>query len=186
MEGESQFPVNVPFNMYVEGSYFGDLEILIKRYRRLGRDGTAIVDSECHLLVIGSKELKNILKFKPFEEIRDQMIHTAKKRRLHHKKQIQEAKKRYHEKKVKALKNAQIFTNKNALNQFSNWKKKSKKADNFIKRAKASRKKLEMIASHKNGMAQSDDEEEEDAQVEGAVSAHQSRRKKAQQGEEEA
>ena len=51
--------------MYVEGSYFGDLEILLKKCRRLGRDGTAIVDSECHLLVIGSKELKGILKYFP-------------------------------------------------------------------------------------------------------------------------
>ena len=56
-------PINIPFNKYVEGSYFGDLEILIKRYRKLGRDGTAIVDSECHLLVINSKELKSILKY---------------------------------------------------------------------------------------------------------------------------
>lgn len=68
--------------MYVEGSYFGDLEILIKKYRKLGRDGTAIVDSECHLLVIGSKELKAILKY--FKEIETQMIHTAQKRRRHH------------------------------------------------------------------------------------------------------
>ena len=51
-------PINVPFNMYVEGSYFGDLEILLSRYKKLGRDSTAIVDSECHLLVIGSKEIK--------------------------------------------------------------------------------------------------------------------------------
>jgi hypothetical protein len=65
---------------------------------------------------------------------------------------------------VKALKNTHIFQNKNALNQFSNWKKKSKKSDNFIKRAKASRKKLEMIASHKNGMIQSEDEESQNGQ----------------------
>ena len=44
--------------MYVEGSYFGDLEILLKKYKQIGRDSTAIVDSECHLLVITSKDLK--------------------------------------------------------------------------------------------------------------------------------
>lgn len=44
------------------------MEILVSAYRDTGRDGTAIVDSECHLLVIGSKELKFILKhFKKVE-----------------------------------------------------------------------------------------------------------------------
>jgi CRP-like cAMP-binding protein len=31
---EGGTPFNIPFNMYVEGSYFGDLEVLLKRYRR--------------------------------------------------------------------------------------------------------------------------------------------------------
>jgi hypothetical protein len=26
-------PINVPFNMYVEGTYFGDIEILLKEYK---------------------------------------------------------------------------------------------------------------------------------------------------------
>lgn len=45
-------PIIVAFNMYVEGSYFGEMEMMLKEYQLLGRDGTAIVDSECHLLVI--------------------------------------------------------------------------------------------------------------------------------------
>ena len=59
---DDEVPFNIPFNMYVQGSYFGDLEILVRSYREIGRDSTAIVDSECHLLVIGSRELRIILK----------------------------------------------------------------------------------------------------------------------------
>ena len=32
-EGSHSAPINMPFNMYVEGSYFGDLEILLKKYK---------------------------------------------------------------------------------------------------------------------------------------------------------
>lgn len=37
--------VNVPFNMYVQGSYFGDSDVLCKDSYSI-RDGTAIADSE--------------------------------------------------------------------------------------------------------------------------------------------
>ena len=72
--------------MYVEGSYFGDLEIVLSKYRKRGRDGTAIVDSECHLFVIGSKELRQILRH--FPEIDEELKKNAKKRGIHHKKSI--------------------------------------------------------------------------------------------------
>lgn len=85
-EGQGDHAINVPFNMYVEGSYFGDLEIILSRFKRKGRDGTAIVDSECHLFVIGSKELKQILRH--FPEIEDELKRNAHKRRIHHKKSI--------------------------------------------------------------------------------------------------
>ncbi|CDW89105.1 cation channel family protein [Stylonychia lemnae] len=163
-EGENSQPINIPFNMYVEGSYFGDLEILLKKCRRQGRDGTAIVDSECHLLVIGSKELKAILKY--FPDIQIQMENTANIRRKRHQKQIQEAKKKYLDRKVKALKNNTIFQNKNPLNQFSNWKKKIKKSDDLIKRAKASRRKLDMITSHKTGQLDASDTQSDQPPVE--------------------
>lgn len=75
----SAHPINVPYNMYVEGSYFGELEILIRKYRKTGRDGTAVVDSECHLLAITNKELKSILKY--FPEEKETMLKIANKRR---------------------------------------------------------------------------------------------------------
>ncbi len=37
----------VPFNMYGDGSYFGEMEMMLEDYTFTGRDGTAIVDSEC-------------------------------------------------------------------------------------------------------------------------------------------
>ena len=39
--------VIIAFNMYVEGSYFGEMEMMVREYKFLGRDGSAIVDSEC-------------------------------------------------------------------------------------------------------------------------------------------
>ena len=86
--------------MYVEGSYFGDLEVLLNtRYLHIGRDGSAIVDSECQLQVIGGKELKGILKH--FPDIKKVMKDIAKKRRGHHARGIEEAKKKYEEHKLK-------------------------------------------------------------------------------------
>lgn len=134
--------------MYVEGSYFGDLEVLLKRYRRQGRDGTAIVDSECHLLVIGSKELKNILKY--FKEVEQQMINTAKKRRTHHQKSIEEAKKRASEKNLKPIRISNLIQSQHqSLNKITSWKK-GKKDINLIAIAKEYRKKLEQIAQRGN------------------------------------
>lgn len=46
-EGAAEIPVNIPFKMYIEGSYFGEMEMILKEYKKKGRDGTAIVDSEC-------------------------------------------------------------------------------------------------------------------------------------------
>lgn len=53
---------NIPFNMYIEGSYFGEMEMMLSHFRKIGRDGTAMVDCECHLLVMGGKELRMVLK----------------------------------------------------------------------------------------------------------------------------
>lgn len=60
---------------------------MLSHYRKIGRDGTAMVDCECHLLVMGFKELKTILK--NFEEIEAQMKQTARKRRVHHERAIE-------------------------------------------------------------------------------------------------
>jgi hypothetical protein len=48
---ENEVPIPLAFNAYPEGSYFGDSDIDI-----LGgtneRDSTAIVENDCHLLVL--------------------------------------------------------------------------------------------------------------------------------------
>ena len=41
---------NIPFNMYIEGSYFGDSDVLVQKDMKeddqeTGRDGTALVDT---------------------------------------------------------------------------------------------------------------------------------------------
>lgn len=43
-------PNNVAMIAYVEGSFFGDSDILFQDENK-GRDSTAIADEECHLLV---------------------------------------------------------------------------------------------------------------------------------------
>ena len=68
--------------MYVEGSYFGEMEMMLKEYKDKGRDGTAIVDSECHLLIMDQKELSYVLKM--FPKVRKDMRNTARKRKEHH------------------------------------------------------------------------------------------------------
>ena len=44
LEGETPEPYHIPFNMYVEGSYFGDSDVLADKFNE-GRDGTALVDA---------------------------------------------------------------------------------------------------------------------------------------------
>lgn len=74
------------------------------------------------------------------------MIETAKKRRIHHNKSIEEAKKRAKEKNIKPTKVNNIIS-QNANSLFSNsWKKGSKGNGDMIKRAKESRRKLEKLA----------------------------------------
>jgi CRP-like cAMP-binding protein len=45
-EGYKDQVVNIPFNLYVEGSYFGDSDVLVNAGRD-GRDGTAVAETEC-------------------------------------------------------------------------------------------------------------------------------------------
>lgn len=45
-EGQDGNIINVPFNLYVEGSYFGDSEIFVSEDRN-ARDSTAIAETEC-------------------------------------------------------------------------------------------------------------------------------------------
>jgi len=48
-KGDSEPPD--PINLHVEGSYFGDNDVLLNGGRD-GRDSTAIAETECALLVI--------------------------------------------------------------------------------------------------------------------------------------
>jgi hypothetical protein len=65
--------------MYVEGSYFGDSDVLADKTND-GRDGTAIVDSESKILLITRKDLSSVLKH--FKDTYSKDMHfIAKERR---------------------------------------------------------------------------------------------------------
>lgn len=104
-EGE-EIPRNIPFNMYVEGAYFGEMEMFLKMYKDLGRDGTALVDCECSLLVMQSQEFRHYMK--EFPVIRSHMKEISVRRSTHHLKAIEETKKRAAEKNLKGL-NPELF-----------------------------------------------------------------------------
>lgn len=92
LEGKIEQPFNVPFNMYVEGSYFGDSDVL-GDLENEGRDGTALVDAESNLFVITRKELMEVLNMKQFKKtIASEMMTIARERRIHHKNAIEELK----------------------------------------------------------------------------------------------
>jgi len=60
-EGEIDKTYNIPFNMYVEGSYFGDSDVLADKQNQ-ERDGTALVDAKSVIFVITRKDLLSVLK----------------------------------------------------------------------------------------------------------------------------
>ena len=92
LEGATDVPFNCPFNMYVEGSYFGDSDVL-GDLENEGRDGTALVDAESNLFVITRKELSQVLNMKQFKKsIAKEMRTIARERRIHHKNAIEELK----------------------------------------------------------------------------------------------
>lgn len=74
-----------PFNLHVEGNYFGDNDVLINNGDE-GRDSTAIAVTDCQLLVISKKELNELLR--KFPSVRKEMKAIALKRQQHHKKAI--------------------------------------------------------------------------------------------------
>ena len=92
LEGKTGEPFNCPFNMYVEGSYFGDSDVL-GDLENEGRDGTALVDAESQVFVITRKELMEVLNLKQFKKtISKEMMTIARERRIHHKNAIEELK----------------------------------------------------------------------------------------------
>jgi CRP-like cAMP-binding protein len=78
-------PVLVPFNLYIEGSYFGDSDILVDNQKNI-RDSTAIADVRSELLVITRLELLNILE--KYKKIDKEMRLISKERKKHHNKAI--------------------------------------------------------------------------------------------------
>ena len=74
-------PNNVPFNLYVEGSYFGDCDVLVNEGSD-GRDGTAEADTESQLLVLNRKDLKMLLD--KFMKVGVEMTKVAEMRKTHH------------------------------------------------------------------------------------------------------
>lgn len=74
-------PANFPFIAYVEGSYFGDSDIFFQDESN-GRDGTAMADSEVHLLVLTKKDLHAIID--EYEEFGVELRAIARERKNYH------------------------------------------------------------------------------------------------------
>lgn len=52
---------NVPFNLIVEGSYFGDSDCLYQNPKKCIRESTAEAEKACQLLLIKKKSLEDML-----------------------------------------------------------------------------------------------------------------------------
>jgi CRP-like cAMP-binding protein len=83
-----------PFNLHVQGSYFGDNDVLCKKGKD-GRDSTAIVSMDSQLLVITKESLMTVLR--KFPSLRKEMRFVAAKRSCHHEKQIRYVIQQYQE-----------------------------------------------------------------------------------------
>ena len=81
-EGEEEISQSKPdpINLHVEGSYFGDNDVLLAG-GRVGRDSTAIAETECALLVITKAHLNDLLK--KFPVVRREMKKVAITRKYH-------------------------------------------------------------------------------------------------------
>ena len=97
---ESQGAFNVPFNLVVEGSYFGDNDCLFQK--KCTRESTAQADQDCHLLLLKRSNLDELLD--NFIEIKNQMMSVAIEKRKYHRRLIFELIKRQ-----KANEFAEIF-----------------------------------------------------------------------------
>jgi hypothetical protein len=77
---------NVPFNLIVEGSYFGDSDCLYQR--KCLRESMAEADKESHLLMIKKKVLEELLD--TFHDLKQQMMSIAKEKRRYYKRLVSE------------------------------------------------------------------------------------------------
>jgi CRP-like cAMP-binding protein len=82
---------NVPFNLYVEGSYFGDSDCLLSK--KAFRECMALAEQECHLLVLKKHILEDLLK--DFDDIRHQMMDIAAEKKKYHERLVQEIEKKH-------------------------------------------------------------------------------------------
>lgn len=71
-----------PINMHVEGTYFGDNDVLLNQGRD-GRDSTAIAETECQLLLITKQQILDLLKKFPLVRKEMKIVATT---RYHHNK----------------------------------------------------------------------------------------------------
>jgi hypothetical protein len=81
MKGEAE-PYMIPFNMYAEGSYFGDNDVL-GDYKKNGRDGTALVYEKSIVYVLEAQQLLDVLDMFR-SKIKKEMYTIAEERKLHH------------------------------------------------------------------------------------------------------
>lgn len=72
--------MNIPFNLYVEGSYFGDSDCLLEK--KAYRECMAMAEQECHLLLLKKQKLEELLK--NFPDIRAKMHKIAEEKRHYH------------------------------------------------------------------------------------------------------
>ena len=77
---------NIPFNLIVEGSYFGDNDCLFQK--KCIRESTAEADQDCHLLLLKKASLDVLLD--NFIEIKNQMMSIAIEKRKYHRRLIME------------------------------------------------------------------------------------------------
>mmetsp|Transcript_1038 Transcript_1038/g.1242 ORF Transcript_1038/g.1242 Transcript_1038/m.1242 type:complete len:134 (+) Transcript_1038:444-845(+) len=87
----------IPFNMYVRGTYFGDVEILSRELDTVGRDGTAEVLNESYFLYIDKLNLSRVLK--SFPNIKREMRYVASERKARHEENIDIIRKKFAEMK---------------------------------------------------------------------------------------
>jgi len=78
------FDLCFPFIKYIEGSYFGDVDILVPGLKFFERDSTAVAASEVNLFVLSRDIIMNVLKRTYAKEIK-QMEQLAKRRKACHK-----------------------------------------------------------------------------------------------------
>jgi CRP-like cAMP-binding protein len=77
---------NVPFNLIVEGSYFGDSDCLYQNPKKCIRESTAEADKACQLLLIKKKALEDLLT--QFSDVKSQMRSIVKEKKRYYQRLI--------------------------------------------------------------------------------------------------